>query len=138
MGFVLHKGKRAFYQAFAEEIKRAVNETPSIRGTVRIAFSASQTPAEFAGIMDEMRSNVDALAATAVAHHQVTESVAELRASGVPCFSLLNDFAQGVRQGYIGLNNVKIGRIAASMIATAIHRPGKLAVFVGGYRRHGH
>jgi LacI family transcriptional regulator len=38
----------------------------------------------------------------------------------------------------VGLNNLKVGRIAASMIATAVHRPGKIAVFVGGYRWHGH
>jgi LacI family transcriptional regulator len=56
----------------------------------------------------------------------------------VPCFALLNDFAQGVRQSYVGLNNLKVGRIAAHMIATAVHRPGKTAVFVGGYRWHGH
>jgi LacI family transcriptional regulator len=138
LGFVLHKEKQAFYQAFVDEIRRAVEETPNIRGTARFAFSASQTPAEFAEIMDSMCNNVDALAATAVAHHQVTEVVAELRSTGVPCFSLLNDFAQGVRQGYVGLNNIKVGRIAASMIATAVHRPGKLAVFVGGFRWHGH
>lgn len=138
LGFVLSKEKQAFYQGFAEEIKRAVEGTPNIRGTVRFAYSVSQTPVEFAGLMEDMRSNVDALAAAAVGHHQVTESVAKLRSSGVPCFSLLNDFAQGVRQGYIGLNNVKVGRVAASMIATAVHRPGKLAVFVGGYRWHGH
>jgi hypothetical protein len=50
----------------------------------------------------------------------------------------LNDFAQGVRENYVGMNNLKVGRIAASMMATAVHVPGKLAVFVGGYRWHGH
>ena len=43
-----------------------------------------------------------------------------------------------MRQNYVGLNNLKVGRIAAHMIATAVHRPGKTAVFVGGYRWHGH
>lgn len=138
LGFVFHKEKQAFYQAFAKEVMRAVEETPNIRGTVKFAFSESQTPAEFSEKIEAMRNSVDALAATAVAHHQVTETVADLRSAGVPCFSLLNDFAQGIRQGYVGLNNVKVGRIAASMIATAVHRPGKLAVFVGGYRWHGH
>jgi LacI family transcriptional regulator len=43
-----------------------------------------------------------------------------------------------VRQNYLGLNNLKVGRIAASIIAMAAHKPGRLAVFVGGYRWHGH
>jgi LacI family transcriptional regulator len=46
--------------------------------------------------------------------------------------------APGVRQNYLGLNNMKIGRIAAHLIASTTHRPGKIAVFVGGYRWHGH
>ena len=49
-----------------------------------------------------------------------------------------NDFAAGVRKSYLGLNNLKVGRIAASMIGLAAHKPGKVAVFVGGYRWHGH
>jgi LacI family transcriptional regulator len=33
---------------------------------------------------------------------------------------------------------LKVGRIAASVIGMAAHKPGKVAVFVGGYRWHGH
>ena len=104
-----------------------------------LEFAPSQSPGDFAARMLAMQGRVDAVAATAVTHHEVTDAVAQpARGAGLPCYALLNDFAQGVRQGYIGLNNLKVGRIAASMIATAVHRPGKLAVFVGGYRWHGH
>jgi LacI family transcriptional regulator len=85
-----------------------------------------------------MVGRVDAIAATAVTHPEVTDAVMRLNAKGIPCFSLLNDFGQGVRQNYLGLNNLKVGRIAAHMIATASHQAGKIAVFVGGYRWHGH
>jgi LacI family transcriptional regulator len=44
--------------------------------------------------------------------------------AGVSCFALLNDFAQGVRQNYIGFDNLRTGRIAAHVSATAVHRPG--------------
>ena len=74
----------------------------------------------------------------AVTHPDVTDAVTRLNARNIPCFALLNDFAQGVRQNYLGLNNMKVGRIAAHMIVTATHQPGKIAVFVGGYRWHGH
>jgi LacI family transcriptional regulator len=84
-----------------------------------------------------MRGKVDAVAATAVTHVEIADAVAELQGAGIPCFALLNDFAQGLRRSYIGLNNIKVGRIAAHIIATALHRPAKIAVFVGGYRWHG-
>ena len=137
-GFVLHKEKQAFYQNFAAEIARAVASATGIRVEAVIEFSPSQSPADFVRIMAGMKGRVDAIAATAVTHHEVTEVVQDLRASGVPCFALLNDYGQGVRETYVGLNNLKVGRIAASMINTATHRPGKIAVFVGGYRWHGH
>lgn len=138
LGFVLHKEKQSFYQAFVDEIMRAQEATPKVRVTVKISFSPSQSPTDFAELMEAMNDQVDVVAATAVTHHKVTQAVDILRTNGIPCFALLNDFAQGIRQHYIGLNNLKVGRIAASMIAKTVYRPGKLAVFVGGYRWHGH
>jgi len=88
--------------------------------------------------MDGLAGRVDVIAATAVTHPDVTDAVTRLNEKGIPCFALLNDFGQGVRQNYLGLNNLKVGRIAAHMIATAAHEAGKIAVFVGGYRWHGH
>lgn len=137
-GFVLHKERQAFYKNFVAEILRAVAAAPGIRGEAVIEFAPSQAPSDFARLMRGMKGRVDAVGATAVTHHEVTGAVEELKADGIPCFALLNDFAQGVRQTYVGLNNLKVGRIAASMIAMAVHRPGKVAVFVGGYRWHGH
>lgn len=137
-GFVLHKEKQAFYQNFAAEIGRAVANATGVRVEAIIEYSPSQSPSDFARLMAGMKGRVDAVAASAVTHHEVAEVVQDLRDSGIPCFSLLNDYAQGVRENYVGLNNLKVGRIAASMIATATHKPGKIAVFVGGYRWHGH
>jgi len=137
-GFVLHKERQAFYQAFAAEIEAAVRTAPGVRAEAVIDYATSQSPGDFARLMLGMKGRVDAIAATAVTHHEVTEAVAELKAAGIPTFALLNDFAQGIRQNYVGLNNLKVGRIAAAMMATAVHRPGKIAVFVGGYRWHGH
>lgn len=138
LGVVLHKERQSFYQQFRSEIEKAVSAAVGVRATVQIAFSTSQTPADFVALMEGMAGKVDAIAATAVAHPEVTEAVRRINAAGVPCFALLNDFAQGVRQQYIGMNNMKVGRIAAQMISLASHQPGKIAVFIGGTRWHGH
>lgn len=137
-GFVIHKEKHAFYQSYRQELEQAAAALPGVRAELKFAFSPSQTPADFAEAMETLSADVDVLGATAITHNTITEKIEDLQARGVPCFSVFNDFAQGVRQSYVGLNNVKVGRIAASMIATAVHRPGKVAVFVGGYRWHGH
>ena len=137
-GFVLHKGRQAFYQALRAELERAVAMAPGVRGQAVFEFSSSQSPGEFAGLMEGLSNRADVVAATAVTHPDVTEAVVRLGAQGIPCFALLNDFAQGLRPNYVGLNNIKVGRIAAHIIAQTARRPGKIAVFVGGYRWHGH
>ena len=138
LGFVLHKEKQAFYQNFAAEIRAAVRALPGVRAEARVEFAPSQSPADFTRALRAMSGWAGAVAATCVTHHEITEAVSELKAAGIPTFALLNDFAQGIRQHYVGLNNIRVGRIAAAMLGTAVHRPGKLAVFVGGYRWHGH
>ncbi len=137
-GFVLHKEKQAFFQHFAAEIGRAVSNALNVRAEAMVAFSPSQSPGDFVRVMMAMKGKVDVIAASAVTHHEITEAVQDLHDNGVPCFAILNDFAQGIRQSYVGLNNLRVGRIAASMITTATHKPGKIALFVGGYRWHGH
>ena len=138
LGLVLHKERQAFYQAFKAEAERAVTQATGVRASLQVAFASSQSPKDFTELMEGMAARVDAIAATAVTHPEVTEAVVRLNAKGIPCFSLLNDFGQGVRQNYLVLNNLKVGRIAAHMIATASCHAGKIAVFVGGYRWHGH
>ena len=137
-GFVLHKASQEFYRNFADALKAAVAARSDIRGTCTIRFAASQSPDDFAKEINAIAETCDAIATSAVNHPSLTDVVARLTADGKPVFALLNDFAQGARQSYLGLDNVKVGRMAAWMIATQVRDPGKLAVFVGGNRWHSH
>ncbi|MBS1301164.1 LacI family DNA-binding transcriptional regulator [Loktanella sp. SALINAS62] len=137
-GFVLHKGAQEFYRNFALALQRAVDARTDIRGRAVIRFAASQSPGDFAHEIADVASQTDAIATSAINHPTLSDLVGDLTANGTPVFALLNDFAQGIRQNYMGLNNVKVGRLAAWMMTTQIRDPGKLAVFVGGNRWHGH
>lgn len=137
-GFVLHKASQEFYRNFADALQVAVAARSDIRGTCTIRFAASQSPDDFAKEINAIAETCDAIATSAVNHPSLTDVVARLTADGKPVFALLNDFAQGARQTYLGLDNVKVGRMAAWMIATQVRDPGKLAVFVGGNRWHSH
>lgn len=137
-GFVLHKGKQEFYKNFASEIERAVSERRDIRGKALIRFSGSQSPSAFLEEIGAISSRVDALASSAINHQSITQEVQRLKENGLLTFALLNDFAQGVRENYLGLNNMQVGRLAGWMATTAARKPGKMAVYVGGNRWHGH
>lgn len=96
------------------------------------------SPKEFAELIERIAKTCDVIAAVATDCLQVSTAVAEAKARGVATFSLLSDFAQDVRAGYFGANNLKVGRSAAWMIANTAKRVGKVGLFVGGSRWHGH
>ncbi|RJG41718.1 LacI family DNA-binding transcriptional regulator [Mesorhizobium sp. DCY119] len=138
LGFLLQKPGQHFYQDFAREIEAAVNAAPKFRGVPLIDYMPSQVPGEIVAKLKEMAARVRAVAVVAPDHPTITAAVEEVKAQGVPVFSLLSDFATGVREGYVGVNNLKVGRTAAWMIAKCAPRPGKVAIFVGSHRFHGH
>ncbi len=137
-GVVLHKQGQDFYKAFAEELHRAVAARQGIQGRLVLEFSASQAPSDMAAMLRSMAGRCDVLAATAVNHPEVSAAVEDLRRGGLDVYSLLSDFAQGTRTGYVGLDNLKVGRAAAWMMTKVARGPGKVAIFVGGHRWHGH
>ena len=117
LGFSLQRDSHPFYQAFAREIAKAAESTPGVRIRTYIEFAKQVTPAENVEVLEALGRRCQAIAMTSVDHHSVTKAVEVLRNQGKPVFSLLSDFAQGVREGYIGLNNMKVGRTAAWFIS---------------------
>ncbi|WP_457580239.1 LacI family DNA-binding transcriptional regulator [Ensifer canadensis] len=138
LGFLLQKPQQSFYQAVTREIENAALALSNIRALPHVEFVANSTPTGITEKLKAMAARNQAIALVAPDYPAVTAVVEELKERGIPVFSLLSDFAAGVREGYIGLNNHKVGRTAAWMIAKAAKRPGKVAAFVGSHRFLGH
>lgn len=137
LGFLLQKPEQHFYQEFARELEAATTHAPRFRGIPVIDFWSSQAPEDIVVHLEKLAAKTNAIALVSPDHPTITVAVESLKARGIPVFSLLSDFAPGVREGYVGLNNRKVGRTAAWMIAQCARRPGKVAVFVGSHRFHG-
>ena len=135
---ILQKERHAFYQEFARLFEERVRAVTSHRLRVTIKFAHSTLPSEAGQLIASMAGKVHAVAATGLDHHEVTKAVSDLRARGIPTFSLLSDFAQGVRENYIGVNNLRSGRAVGWLMSKIARAPGKIAVFIGGHRFHGH
>jgi LacI family transcriptional regulator len=138
LGFLLQKQGQHFYQAFERELGAAVGAAGEVRASAVIEFVPSLAPGDVVAALEALARRAQAIGMVAPDHPSVTAAVEGLRDRGVPVFSLLSDFAPGVREGYVGVDNRKAGRTAAWMIARAAPRPGKVAVFVGSHRFHGH
>ena len=137
-GFLLQTSRHPFYQAFARQLRQAVSQCTTIRGKVIIEHVEDSRATTVLEKLDELGGRVDVMALASPDNHHLTARVREFREQGKPVFSLLSDFAQGERDHYIGLNNVKVGRTAAWLISRTAPQPGKIALFVGSFRWHGH
>ncbi len=138
LGFLLLRSKDGFYGTFADELERAMAQAQRFRGAAVIEFAESLEPEEMVERLSRLAGKCEAVALVSPDHPTLTAAVVDLKARGVPVFSLLSDFGAGVRAGYIGIDNLKVGRTAAWMIAKCAPRPGKVALFVGSHRFHGH
>ena len=138
LGFLLPKPAQPFYQAFSREIETACAAFPGYQIRPLILDPENSSIDAFDTALRALGARSDVIAAVAPNHPRLTRTVEELRANGLPSFALLNDFAQGARAGYLGTDNIKVGRIAAWMLTTQIKIPGALAVFVGGHHWHSH
>lgn len=138
LGFLLQRPEQHFYQDFTRELQAAASAATQFRGVPVVDYWENQSPDEIVLHLNRLASRTRAIALVSPDHPTVTAAVEALRARGIPVFSLLSDFAAGVREGYVGTNNRKCGRTAGWMIARCAKRPGKVAVFVGSHRFHGH
>ncbi|NSY40411.1 substrate-binding domain-containing protein [Leisingera sp. ANG59] len=138
LGIILQKERHIFYQEVRREFEAQARAVISRNIKLDIQFATSTSPEEVSALVLSMKGRVDAVAATGIDHHEVTAAVTELRKAGIPTFSLLSDFAQGVRESYFGLNNLRVGRTAGWFISKVAPRPGKVGIFVGAHRYHGH
>lgn len=137
-GLILQKERHSFYQSVLEHFEAQVQAVTHRRLRLTVKFAQTSLPGEAAELLNSMAGKVHAVAATGLDHHEVTAAVTNLRARGIPTFSLLSDFAQGIRENYIGTNNLKAGRTAGWLLANIAKRPGKVGTFIGGHRYHGH
>ncbi|EJT06091.1 LacI family DNA-binding transcriptional regulator [Rhizobium sp. CCGE 510] len=138
LAFLLQKPMQPFYQAFAREIEVAARAVTTARLQIQIDYPSASTPAAIVEKLKALGGRNQAVALVAPDYPAVTAAIEELRERDIPVFSLLSDFASGVRNAYIGVNNRKVGRTAAWVIAKTARVPGKVACFVGSHRFHGH
>ncbi|WAP66766.1 LacI family DNA-binding transcriptional regulator [Jiella pelagia] len=138
IGVLLQKERHAFYKAFQEEFQAQCERLVDREVRLTTRFATSTRPDELANLLRSFRGQVDVIAATCIDHQEVTAAVSDLRQSGIPTFSMLSDFAQGVRESYFGLNNLRVGRTAGWLISQIAKKPGKVGLFIGAYRYHGH
>lgn len=128
-GFLLQQRSSPFYLGLAS----ALAETAREAGRVLIEHLEDLAPEHVAERLLALGREADAVALVAADHPRVAQAVDRLR-DGVPVFTLISDLSAAGRAGYIGVDNLKVGRTAAWAIAGLCKRPGPVGIFVGSHR----
>ena len=144
-GLILPDIEEEFYQNFQSEAERAAADFSAAVVHLSVEYVSAANPQEVVKALETAGRRNQAIGLVSIDHPRITEQVEKLRQQGVPVYAILTDIAQGVREAYIGTNNIKIGRTAALMLARGIPRATEaqslqreVAIFVGGHRWHGH
>lgn len=133
LGVILLK-RTGFYLGLSEAIQAAVLEQMAPQGKVIVEFLEDLTPRHVVAKLHELSSKVDAIAVVAADHPQICQAIDQISATGLPVFALVSDLSADSRAGYVGIDQRKVGRMAAWTIAKLSRKPGKVAIMVGSHR----
>lgn len=133
LGFLLQRPD-SFYRQLATDLTIAVQASTAIQGRSMIEFNDDLEPAAIARCLIDIGARVDAVAVVALEHPQVNEAIANLRANGLPVFTLLSDVTAPERSGHIGVDPRKAGRSAAWTITRCSHHAGPVGILIGSHK----
>ncbi|OAN74362.1 hypothetical protein A8B78_17355 [Jannaschia sp. EhC01] len=84
--------------------------------------------------------DVDGVALVAISHPRVHDALMRLSARNIPVVTLLSDLPDTLRRAYVGIDNLRAGRLAGEVITRFLGRnpTGKVAHFAGSLTYRGH
>jgi len=134
LAFLLLQRSRTFYQMLGNALSEATKACTAIRGRPLVDYADDLMPNSVSDALARLGRDADAVSVVAADYPQVATVVDRLRVGGVPVFALISDLTAEGRAGYVGLDNLKAGRVAAWAIANMCKRPGPVGIIVGSHR----
>src|SRR3954447_3299298 len=133
-GFLLQQSSRELYQLFARKIREAAGERRNEEITPVIEFADELEPEKIAAHLRALGEGCDVVSVIAADHPLIGQAIHALKTEGKPVVTYITDQSAPDRAGYVGTDNWKLGRTAAWFIAQTVHRPGRIALFIGNHR----
>ena len=124
----------AFYAQFGADLAAATLALTQFRARPVVDFAPDLSAGAIAERLLRLGEYAHAVAIVSVDHPRVSDAIATLKARVVPTFAILTELGAEAGAPYVGRDNRKEGRTAASLIAKAARRPGKVGIIVGSHR----
>lgn len=134
LGFILQKPADHFHGLMGKEFVRATRETPSIRGEPIVEFVDGLDPQMVASRLRSVARRVDAVALIAADHPDVATAVNSVNREGKPVLAFISRLSSDELVGFVGQDNVKVGRTAGWALSRLCPLPGRVGISLGSHR----
>ncbi len=134
LGFLLQQGSREFYRTLGAELTNATVAQlgPLCRPTT--IYMDDLAPSAVSQALLGLGETAGAIGVVTADHPYVSRAVDQLRARGVPVFTLISDVTAQGRAGFVGQDNWRVGRASAWAVSRLSKSPGKVGIVVGSHR----
>lgn len=134
LGFLLQQSSRELYKLFGRQIEAACHHRRHEVVSPLVDFVDLLTPDNIAARLIALGRETDAVAVIAADHPVIGQAITELHEWGKPVVAYITDQSASKLSAYVGVDNWKLGRTAAFLVARTSLTPGRIAVFIGNHR----
>ncbi len=134
LAFLLQQGSREFYRALGTALVEATTALLGPLSPPATVYMDDLGPVAVSHALLKLGETAGAIAVVTADHPYVTRAVEQLRANGVPVFTLISDLTAPGRAGFVGQDNWRVGRTSAWAVSRLSKRPGHVGIVVGSHR----
>ena len=134
LGFLLQSRRTPFYRSFAAGLAAAARQgEPPVE--CLIEHLDDLTPRHVAARLGRLAQQVDAVALVAADHPTINQAIEAVVAQHqLPVFACVSDLTTQALAGYVGVDNRKMGRMAAWLLSRLCPAASKVALLLGSHR----
>lgn len=133
-GVLLQQETSSLYKNVGEALKTEAQSYEELRVELHVEYMLDLAPEYVAGRILALSENCDAIAVVAAQHPRISQAVQQVREQGKQVFAIISALPIAAGTHYIGLDNWKVGRMAAWAIHHMAKVPGPVSLFVGNHR----
>ena len=134
LGVLLQKRGSLFYQDLAKAIQNELSAARAPACRLQLAFVDDITPGAVAQRMLALADQVDVVAVVAADHPLINQAIDQLHTQGIPVIALISNLSAPKLAGFVGMDDRKLGRMAAWGVDRMGRGPGPVGLLVGSHR----
>ena len=134
LGVLLQQESRTFYHNLGKALHTAAETYPDANIKLTLIHLEDLSPDNVSNALLELSETCDSIALVAAQHPLVAQAIQTVMQKGIPVTGLIAPLYAADNVNFVGLDNWKVGRVAAWAFDKMVREPGKIGILVGNPR----